>query len=184
MAKVGRKTFKLTKNQLKKIEVWASQGLTVEHIADALGVHVSTLWKYMAMNDGKNELSEAIKGGKSKAIRIMAGKLWTICMEGVDGDGRSQLGAIIFWMKNVAGWSDRQILEGSNNNPVVIKQLTELKLKGPRSRGILDLVNKAHGIEITIKSNTKSPDQKTTKKKTSKKPRKKRRKKRGSISKR
>lgn len=148
---MSRKAWKPTKEQLEDLQTWAGNGMTIEQMAHALGIHPQTLFKKMAIDKGNNSISDAIKQGKSKAIRIMTGKLYEI---GLDDTRKSQLGAIIFWLKNVAKWSDRQTHEGDPENPINIQHKLP-DLKGPRARNILDILLTAHGKKSKKKSKKK-----------------------------
>ena len=95
--KVGRPKFVVTKEMCDKAERYASQGLTQEQIALALGIGQSTL--YRNQNEFV-EFGEAIKRGKGKGIQAVTNVLYNKALE---GDNTS----MIFYLKNRAGWQDK-----------------------------------------------------------------------------
>ena len=97
-AKRGRPEFKITNEVLKKVEKFASQGMTYGQIAAALGIDPDTLVKYRRKN---SDFSAAIKVGQATGI----GKITNALFEQAK-DGNTS--AAIFYLKNRAGWADRQ----------------------------------------------------------------------------
>ncbi len=95
--KVGRPKFVVTKDMCERAEAYASQGLTSEQIALALGIGESTL--YDKQNEFK-EFAEAIKRGKGRGIQRVTNKLYEKALEGDNT-------AMIFYLKNRAGWQDK-----------------------------------------------------------------------------
>ena len=75
--KIGRPKFVVTKDMCERAEAYASQGLTSEQIALALGIGQSTL--YDKQNEFK-EFAEAIKRGKYKAVQSVANKVFQNAM--------------------------------------------------------------------------------------------------------
>ena len=98
-------TKKKTKPQveidLNKIEELASQGMTHDQIAYSLGIGSSTLYTQKAKNE---EIKEAIKRGQAKGIQQITNALFQNAKEG-------NLGAQVFYLKNRAGWTDKQDVE-------------------------------------------------------------------------
>lgn len=106
---------------LEKVEKLASRGLTQEQIAWSFGYAPSTL----SMQKKKSiELDEAIKRGRAKGIAVMANALFD---QGVAGNTASA----IFWLKNNAGWTDRQSMEvsGPHGGPVSVVSSKPLSLE-------------------------------------------------------
>ena len=95
--KIGRPKFVVTKDMCERAEAYASQGLTSEQIALALGIGQSTL--YDKQNEFK-EFGEAIKRGKGRGIQRVTNKLYEKALEGDNT-------AMIFYLKNRAGWQDK-----------------------------------------------------------------------------
>jgi transcriptional regulator with XRE-family HTH domain len=95
--KVGRPKFVVTKEMCEKAEAYAAQGLTQEQIAMALGIGLSTL--YEKQNEF-TEFAEAIKRGKGKGIQTITNRLYEKALEGDNT-------AMIFYLKNRAGWQDK-----------------------------------------------------------------------------
>ena len=82
--------FPITEQVIAQTETLAAQGLTVEQIARALGIHVGTL--YVKKNDHP-ELDEAIKNGRAKGIAKVSNALF---QKAIQGDTTAQ----IFYLKN------------------------------------------------------------------------------------
>ncbi len=95
--RVGRPKLVVTKEMCARAEAYASQGLTQEQIAAVMGMATSTLY------DKQNEFTEfsnAIKRGKGKGIQQVTNKLFEKALEGDNT-------AMIFYLKNRAGWQDK-----------------------------------------------------------------------------
>ena len=95
--KIGRPEIKITEELCKKAEVYAAQGLTMPQIASVLGMSQTTLYDKKSKF---SEFSEAIKRGKDKGIATITNALFN---KARDGDNT----AMIFYLKNQAGWQDR-----------------------------------------------------------------------------
>jgi|TARA_R110000796_G_C14445490_1_gene422801 transposase len=95
--KVGRPEIQITDEVLKRAEMYAAQGLTMPQIASVLGMSETTLY------DKKSrftEFSDAIKRGKDKGIATITNALFNKAREGDNT-------AMIFYLKNQAGWQDK-----------------------------------------------------------------------------
>ena len=101
---VGRPKFEITEEILKKTESLMAKGLTKEQCAGMLGVSVSTFMLYQAQN---SEFSDAIKRGQSIGIDQVTNALYEKAT--VDKDNT----AIIFYLKNRAGWVDKQEVQST-----------------------------------------------------------------------
>jgi len=99
---MGRPAIEITPELCKKAEGLAAQGLTMEQIALVLGMGVSTLYEKKAEYA---EFMEAIKEGQAKGVAIITNKLFE---NGKNGDNT----AMIFYLKNRAGWKDKQEFTG------------------------------------------------------------------------
>lgn len=86
---------------LDEVERLASQGLTQEQIADALGVSARTVGHRIV---DSSEFAAAIKRGKAKGIDHVTNKL----REMIDA---GNVTAGIFYLKCRAGWKDTQSVE-------------------------------------------------------------------------
>lgn len=80
--------------------------MTVDRIAAALGVDISTMYKYY-----KEDLDEGGADLNSKVI----GKLYEQCMAG-------QVPALIFWAKARMGWSDKGFEKADKEIVVTVKR--------------------------------------------------------------
>ena len=96
---VGRPKFEITEEVLEKTELLMAKGLTKEQCAGMLGIHISTFMLYQAEN---SEFSEAIKRGQALGIDAVTNALFENAT--VERDNT----AIIFFLKNRAGWVDKQ----------------------------------------------------------------------------
>ena len=102
--KVGRPRFEITPEVCEKVENLSAQGLTVEQISLVLGINKSTLF------DKQNEypdFSDALKRGRGKGIANVTNALYQKAT--VDKDNT----AIIFYLKNRAGWVDKQEIQST-----------------------------------------------------------------------
>lgn len=126
-----------------KVESFAAQGLTMEQIADCLGIATSTLYK---RKKEVAEISEAIKRGRSKGIATITNALFQSAKGG-------NITAQIFYLKNRApnDWKDRSVLDQTvdiNVRQTVInaqpEQTTDEWIESQRLSGSLSLDHKQH----------------------------------------
>jgi hypothetical protein len=96
---VGRPRFQITPEVLERTERLMAQGLTKEQCSAALGIHLATFMVYQAEN---SEFSEAIKRGQASGIDQVTNALFENAT--VERDNT----AIIFFLKNRAGWVDKK----------------------------------------------------------------------------
>ena len=96
---VGRPRFEITDEVLLNVENLMTKGLTKEQAAGMLGVSVSTFMLHRSEN---SEFSEAIKRGQSRGIDAVTNALFEKAT--IDRDNT----AMIFFLKNRAGWVDKQ----------------------------------------------------------------------------
>tara|TARA_A100001201_G_scaffold78370_1_gene70281 strand:- start:1270 stop:1734 length:465 start_codon:yes stop_codon:yes gene_type:complete len=94
---MARPKKQITKELCKRAEALAAQGLTVSQIANVLGMGESTLYE---KQQEFPEFSEAIKRGRDKGVASITNALFTAARGG-------NLGAMIFYLKNRAGWKDK-----------------------------------------------------------------------------
>ncbi len=108
---VGRPKFEINEEVLQRAERLMAQGLTKEQCARALGVSVSTFYVYQAEN---SEFSEAIKRGEALGIEEVTNALFENATLERDNT------AIIFYLKNRAGWVDKQEHKVETENKVTL----------------------------------------------------------------
>ena len=101
---VGRPKFEISEDVLSKTENLMAKGLTREQCAGMLGVSVSTFMLHQAEN---SEFSEAIKRGQASGIDQVTNALFENAT--VEKDNT----AIIFYLKNRAGWVDKQEIQST-----------------------------------------------------------------------
>ena len=108
---VGRPKFEINEVVLQRADRLMAQGLTKEQCARALGVSVSTFQLYQAEN---SEFSEAIKRGEALGIEEVTNALFENATLERDNT------AIIFYLKNRAGWVDKQEHKVETENKVTL----------------------------------------------------------------
>ena len=96
---VGRPKFEITDEVLLNVENLMTKGLTKEQAAGMLGVSVSTFMLHQSEN---SEFSDAIKRGQARGIDAVTNALF----ENATVD--RNVPSIIFYLKNRAGWVDKQ----------------------------------------------------------------------------
>ena len=97
--KIGRPKFEITEAICAKAEHLASKGLTVDQIAAVFGVSDATIYERQAENP---DFYDALKRGRAAGIVDVNNALYEKAT--VDKDNT----AMIFWLKNRAGWVDKQ----------------------------------------------------------------------------
>ena len=96
---MGRPRFEVTPEVLEKTESLMAKGLTVEQCAGMLGISTSTFYLYQAEF---SEFSDTIKRGQARGIDAVTNALF----ENATVD--RNVPSIIFFLKNRAGWVDKQ----------------------------------------------------------------------------
>ena len=91
------------------VEQLAAQGMTHEQIAYRLGISRGTLYNHKASND---DILDAIKRGQAAGIEKITNALFD---NALDGNTAAQ----IFFLKNRAGWADKQ--ETEHTGELVVK---------------------------------------------------------------
>ena len=97
---MGRKKIQIDIDEVEKL---ASIGLNEQQIADYIGISTDTMGRRKV--DDKN-FAECINRGKAKGIATVAKNLF---QQSADGN----VSAGIFFMKNRAGWKDKQEVENT-----------------------------------------------------------------------
>ena len=90
---------------LKQVEKLAAIGLNEQQVADSLGICQSTLAR---RKQNKADFADALKRGQAKGIATVANNLFEQSKDG-------NVSAGIFFMKNRAGWSDKQDIKQETN---------------------------------------------------------------------
>jgi|TARA_R110000744_G_scaffold96217_4_gene185979 hypothetical protein len=94
---MARPKIEITEQIIKQAESLSAQGLTMSQIANVLGMGETTLYEKQAEYP---KFSEAIKRGRDKGVATITNALFT---KAKAGDNT----AMIFYLKNRAGWKDR-----------------------------------------------------------------------------
>ena len=97
VVKVGRPEIVIDSELCAKAESLAAQGLTMSQIATVLGMGEATFYEKKAQY---SEFSESIKRGKDKGIATITSSLFKKARKGDNT-------AMIFYLKNQAGWQDK-----------------------------------------------------------------------------
>lgn len=113
--KMGRPEWIPGPRDLARVEAAAARGLNKDQIALSIGVGYSTMAaKYKQFP----EIQEAIKRGQDNAIIKIQSELFETA---IGKRGRTgKMTAMIFWLKNKGGWSDRQTMQGNPGKPLWI----------------------------------------------------------------
>lgn len=110
----GRPPWSPNEEDLLKIENAAARGLSKQQIATYIGIGYSTMaTKY----EEYPEIRERIKKGRDLAVAQVANELFQTA---IGDDKQGKVASMIFYLKNVGGWADRQIQEGNPNKPLWI----------------------------------------------------------------
>ena len=96
---VGRPKFEVTEEVLQRTERAMAQGLTKEQCAAALGISRS---KFFEIQEQNVDFLDAIKSGEAEGIQQVTNALYDKAT--VDRDNT----AMIFFLKNRAGWVDKK----------------------------------------------------------------------------
>lgn len=96
---VGRPRFEITDEVLLNVENLMTKGLTKEQASGMLGFSLSTFMLHQSEN---SEFSDAIKRGQARGIDAVTNALFEKAT--IDRDNT----AMIFFLKNRAGWVDKQ----------------------------------------------------------------------------
>ncbi len=99
--------------EAEKVESLAARGLTLEQIAECLGIHVATLYE---KKKEYTEFADAIKRGQAKGISIVANSLYESAKHG-------NTTAQIFFLKSRAQWKETSITEAN----VTVRQEDAIK---------------------------------------------------------
>ena len=121
-SKVGRKNITFTDEDYKNIELWAGNGLSEAQIATMLGCSLSTIARKKRQ---KGRFDIALKKGKTKAVNMVANKIFDNAMEGKETSA-------IFFLKNrdPENWADRQEVQHNLKLAKVLKDASARVIEG------------------------------------------------------
>lgn len=100
-----------------KIEELASTGLTIEQVANNLGVSRQTFYNKAKEN---SEIMESYERGKAKGINAITNALFKKALQG-------NVSAQIFFLKCIGGWKENTAIEVTNTQPIELKIINDLK---------------------------------------------------------
>lgn len=99
--KRGRPRKTIVATQVERIRHLAGRGLSEEQIARSLGMSPST---FLARKKEDQSLDDVIGEGRASAVYDVANSLYENALSG-------NVTAAIFWLKNNAGWRDKNDVE-------------------------------------------------------------------------
>jgi len=108
---VGRPRFEVTEEVLANTRRFMAQGLTKEQCAAALGISRS---KFFEIQEQNVDFLDAIKGGEAEGVQQVTNALYEKAT--IDRDNT----AMIFYLKNRAGWVDKQEHKVETENTVTL----------------------------------------------------------------
>ena len=112
-----------------RVEKLAAQGLSEQQIADTLGISRSTIDRRKRDDDA---FVAALKRGKHKGIENVTNALY----EAATAGDKPNVSAMIFYLKNRAGWRDRQDINAEVAADVTNSIDIEMALQSLREAGI------------------------------------------------
>jgi transcriptional regulator with XRE-family HTH domain len=117
---MARPIVEITKHIIEQAEILSSRGLTMEQIADALGIGTSTLYEKQAENA---ELMEAIKSGRGKGLAEISNALY-------EGAKSGNTTAQIFYLKCRGKWREADTEQANSKDDIQEAKNVVDKLKG------------------------------------------------------
>ena len=130
------------KDKLDSIQGWARDGLTLQEIADNLGIALSTLCNY---KNSYPELNEALKKGVDESLYTVENALFkSACgftyeeeeinkktgqIETVRKYAKPNITACIFYLKNKSSgkWRDKQEIDANVSSQVIFEGEDDIK---------------------------------------------------------
>lgn len=113
---MANKKIDITDEMIKRAEEAASKGLNKEQVAYRIGIGKTKLYEEIKDN---TELADAIKRGNMKAIEDVTNALYETAMSG-------NTTAQIFFLKNKAGWRDRQEIDNTSSDGSMTPKETQI----------------------------------------------------------
>lgn len=113
----------------KKLYNLARMGLSEEQIATSLGISRSTISRRKREDD---TFATTLKSGKQEGITLVTNQLFN---SATDPD-KPNTSAAIFFLKNRAGWRDKQEVDANLNANVAIDHDIDAALQSLRDAGI------------------------------------------------
>ena len=98
MGNVGHPSIPITEEMIEEAQALSSRGLTMEQIADCLGLGARTLYEKQVAYP---QLAQAIKAGRAKGIKVIANSLFEAGKSG-------NITAQIFYLKCRAKWREAE----------------------------------------------------------------------------
>jgi len=112
----------------EKLYSLAKIGLSEEQIATSLGISASTVTRRKRDDE---QFDRTLKAGKQAGIDAVTNALF----EGATGD-KPNTSAQIFFLKNRAGWRDKQEVDANLSGSVVVDHDVDSALQALRDAGI------------------------------------------------
>ena len=111
----GTSRFVVTPKILARVEAIARKGLSMEQIADVLGISRATVFKNKAAN---KDFADAIRKGQSKGLDTITNALFKAAKGG-------NITAQIFYLKNRGpdAWKDRTYIDETRHNATKPSQI-------------------------------------------------------------
>ena len=113
----------------EKLYNLAKMGLSEEQIATSLGISVSTIARRKRDDD---TFADTLKAGKQEGITAVTNQLFN---SATDAE-KPNTSAGIFWLKNRAGWRDKQEVDANLSGSVVVDHDVDSALQALRDAGI------------------------------------------------
>lgn len=114
---------------IERVESLAAQGLSEQQIADSLGISRSTIDRRKRDDDA---FVAALKRGKNAGIENVTNALYQAATAG----DKPNVSAMIFYLKNRAGWKDRQDISAELSADITNNVDIEAALQSLRDAGI------------------------------------------------
>lgn len=113
----------------EKLYNLAKMGLSEEQIATSLGISVSTIARRKRDDD---TFADTLKAGKQEGITAVTNQLFN---SATDAE-KPNTSAAIFFLKNRAGWRDKQEVDANLSGSVAVDHDIDSALKALKDAGI------------------------------------------------